>query len=144
MSFYRDEPPHQHASLSWNAQGTPVSQQFDDVYFSNQDGLAETRYVFLKGNQFPERFATHPRTACVIAETGFGTGLNFLTLWQAFADFRQQQPQATLHHLHFISFEKFPLRRHDLAAAHAQWPELAAFADELREQWPLPLRVATA
>ncbi|MBA0204242.1 bifunctional tRNA (5-methylaminomethyl-2-thiouridine)(34)-methyltransferase MnmD/FAD-dependent 5-carboxymethylaminomethyl-2-thiouridine(34) oxidoreductase MnmC [Pectobacterium aroidearum] len=131
--------PIQHASLSWNAQGTPVSQQFDDVYFSNQDGLAETRYVFLKGNQFPERFATHPRTACVIAETGFGTGLNFLTLWQAFADFRQQQPQATLRHLHFISFEKFPLRRHDLAAAHAQWPELAAFADELREQWPLPL-----
>ncbi|GLW38391.1 tRNA 5-methylaminomethyl-2-thiouridine biosynthesis bifunctional protein MnmC [Pectobacterium carotovorum subsp. carotovorum] len=131
--------PIQHASLSWNAQGTPVSQQFDDVYFSNQDGLAETRYVFLKGNQFPERFTTHPRTACVIAETGFGTGLNFLTLWQAFADFRQQQPQATLRHLHFISFEKFPLRRHDLAAAHAQWPELAAFADELREQWPLPL-----
>ncbi|MEQ9892525.1 bifunctional tRNA (5-methylaminomethyl-2-thiouridine)(34)-methyltransferase MnmD/FAD-dependent 5-carboxymethylaminomethyl-2-thiouridine(34) oxidoreductase MnmC [Pectobacterium aroidearum] len=131
--------PIQHASLSWNAQGTPVSQQFDDVYFSNQDGLAETRYVFLKGNQFPERFATHPRTACVVAETGFGTGLNFLTLWQAFADFRQQQPQATLRHLHFISFEKFPLRQHDLAAAHAQWPELAAFADELREQWPLPL-----
>ncbi|MBQ4792618.1 bifunctional tRNA (5-methylaminomethyl-2-thiouridine)(34)-methyltransferase MnmD/FAD-dependent 5-carboxymethylaminomethyl-2-thiouridine(34) oxidoreductase MnmC [Pectobacterium versatile] len=131
--------PIQHASLSWNAQGTPVSQQFDDVYFSNQDGLAETRYVFLKGNQFPERFTTHPRTACVIAETGFGTGLNFLTLWQAFADFRQQQPQATLRHLHFISFEKFPLRRHDLAAAHAQWPELAAFADELREQWPLAL-----
>ncbi|MEQ9879888.1 bifunctional tRNA (5-methylaminomethyl-2-thiouridine)(34)-methyltransferase MnmD/FAD-dependent 5-carboxymethylaminomethyl-2-thiouridine(34) oxidoreductase MnmC [Pectobacterium aroidearum] len=131
--------PIQHASLSWNAQGTPVSQQFDDVYFSNQDGLAETRYVFLKGNQFPERFATHPRTACVIAETGFGTGLNFLTLWQAFADFRQQQPQAALRHLHFISFEKFPLRQHDLAAAHAQWPELAAFADELREQWPLTL-----
>lgn len=131
--------PIQHASLSWNAQGTPVSQQFDDVYFSNQDGLAETRYVFLKGNQFPERFATHPRTACVVAETGFGTGLNFLTLWQAFASFRQQQPQATLRHLHFISFEKFPLRQHDLAAAHAQWPELAAFADELREQWPLPL-----
>ncbi|WED69257.2 bifunctional tRNA (5-methylaminomethyl-2-thiouridine)(34)-methyltransferase MnmD/FAD-dependent 5-carboxymethylaminomethyl-2-thiouridine(34) oxidoreductase MnmC [Pectobacterium colocasium] len=131
--------PIQHASLSWNAQGTPVSQQFDDVYFSNQDGLAETRYVFLKGNQFPERFATHPRTACVVAETGFGTGLNFLTLWQAFAGFRQQQPQATLRHLHFISFEKFPLRQHDLAAAHAQWPELAAFADELREQWPLPL-----
>ncbi|WP_409158884.1 bifunctional tRNA (5-methylaminomethyl-2-thiouridine)(34)-methyltransferase MnmD/FAD-dependent 5-carboxymethylaminomethyl-2-thiouridine(34) oxidoreductase MnmC [Pectobacterium sp. B2J-2] len=131
--------PIQHASLSWNAQGTPVSQQFDDVYFSNQDGLAETRYVFLKGNQFPERFVTHPRTACVVAETGFGTGLNFLTLWQAFAAFRQQQPQATLRHLHFISFEKFPLRRHDLAAAHAQWPELAAFADELREQWPLPL-----
>ncbi|MEH0873992.1 bifunctional tRNA (5-methylaminomethyl-2-thiouridine)(34)-methyltransferase MnmD/FAD-dependent 5-carboxymethylaminomethyl-2-thiouridine(34) oxidoreductase MnmC [Pectobacterium cacticida] len=131
--------PIQQASLRWNAQGTPVSQQFDDVYFSNQDGLAETRYVFLQGNQLPERFVTHPRTTCVVAETGFGTGLNFLTLWQAFADFRQQRPQAVLRHLHFISFEKFPLHQHDLAAAHARWPELAQFADELRDQWPLPL-----
>ncbi|WP_409306898.1 bifunctional tRNA (5-methylaminomethyl-2-thiouridine)(34)-methyltransferase MnmD/FAD-dependent 5-carboxymethylaminomethyl-2-thiouridine(34) oxidoreductase MnmC [Pectobacterium sp. B1J-3] len=131
--------PLQHASLSWNEQGTPVSQQFDDVYFSNQDGLAETRYVFLQGNQFPERFLTHPRANCIIAETGFGTGLNFLTLWQAFDQFKKQSPDATLQRLHFISFEKFPLRQHDLEAAHAQWPELSPFADELRQQWPIPL-----
>lgn len=131
--------PIQHASLSWNEQGTPVSQQFNDVYFSNQDGLAETRYVFLQGNRFPERFLTHPRASCVIAETGFGTGLNFLTLWQAFDQFRTQSPEAMLQRLHFISFEKFPLRQHDLAAAHAQWPELAIYADALRQQWPLPL-----
>lgn len=131
--------PIQHATLSWNEQGTPVSQQFDDVYFSNQDGLAETRYVFLTGNRFPERFLTHRRENCVVAETGFGTGLNFLTLWQAFEDFRIRSPQAPLRRLHFISFEKFPLRRHDLAAAHAQWPELAKYAQALRQQWPLPL-----
>ncbi|MDX5629259.1 MULTISPECIES: bifunctional tRNA (5-methylaminomethyl-2-thiouridine)(34)-methyltransferase MnmD/FAD-dependent 5-carboxymethylaminomethyl-2-thiouridine(34) oxidoreductase MnmC [unclassified Brenneria] len=131
--------PIRHATLSWNEQGTPVSQQFDDVYFSNQDGLAETRYVFLTGNGFPERFLTHPRESCVVAETGFGTGLNFLTLWQAFDDFRARSPQAPLRRLHFISFEKFPLRRDDLAAAHAQWPELAEYAQALREQWPLPL-----
>ncbi|RLM24887.1 bifunctional tRNA (5-methylaminomethyl-2-thiouridine)(34)-methyltransferase MnmD/FAD-dependent 5-carboxymethylaminomethyl-2-thiouridine(34) oxidoreductase MnmC [Brenneria alni] len=129
----------QQASLSWNEQGTPVSQQFNDVYFSNQNGLAETRYVFLTGNQFPDRFITHSRASCVVAETGFGTGLNFLALWQAFDDFRTQSPQATLRRLHFISFEKFPLRQHDLAAAHAQWPELAGYAEALRQQWPLPL-----
>ena len=39
--------PIQTATLTWNEQGTPVSKQFDDVYFSNQDGLEETRYVFL-------------------------------------------------------------------------------------------------
>ncbi|MFP1877085.1 bifunctional tRNA (5-methylaminomethyl-2-thiouridine)(34)-methyltransferase MnmD/FAD-dependent 5-carboxymethylaminomethyl-2-thiouridine(34) oxidoreductase MnmC [Lonsdalea quercina] len=124
------------ASLSWNAQGTPVSLQFDDVYFSNQDGLAETRYVFLAGNGLPARFAHASRETFTVAESGFGTGLNFLTLWQAFADFRRQQPDATLQRLHYLSFEKFPLQVDDLAAAHAQWPELAAFADELREQWP--------
>ncbi|QKO14675.1 tRNA 5-methylaminomethyl-2-thiouridine biosynthesis bifunctional protein MnmC [Dickeya solani] len=118
-------PSIQHADVNWNAQGTPVSQQFDDVYFSNQDGLAETRYVFLQGNGFPQRFLAHPGPDCTVAETGFGTGLNFLTLWQAFEQFCQQQPDATLQRLHFISFEKFPLRQSDLAAAHASWPELA-------------------
>ncbi|MGE9716232.1 hypothetical protein ACQP3F_32065, partial [Escherichia coli] len=41
------------ASLSWNELGTPISKQFDDIYFSNQDGLEETRHVFLHGNHFP-------------------------------------------------------------------------------------------
>lgn len=36
------------AELGWNESGTPVSDQFDDVYFSNVNGLEETRYVFLK------------------------------------------------------------------------------------------------
>ncbi|MBI3309896.1 MAG: tRNA (5-methylaminomethyl-2-thiouridine)(34)-methyltransferase MnmD, partial [Serratia liquefaciens] len=131
--------PIQTAALSWNEQGTPVSKQFDDVYFSNQDGLEETRYVFLKGNRLPQRFVEHPRPLFIVAETGFGTGLNFLTLWQAFAAFRATTPNATLQRLHFISFEKFPLLQADLAAAHARWPELAPYADELRAQWPLPL-----
>lgn len=132
-------PLIQTASLGWNAQGTPVSQQFDDVYFSNQDGLEETRHVFLRGNGFPERFHHHPRALCVVAETGFGTGLNFLTLWQAFEQFQRQYPAAPLQRLHFISCEKFPLLPDDLAAAHQRWPELASYAEQLRQQWPLPL-----
>ncbi len=115
------------ATLSWNDQGTPVSAQFDDVYFSNQDGLEETRYVFLNGNHFPQRFSSHSRTNCVIAETGFGTGLNFLTLWQSFDAFRQQNPDAPLKRLHFISFEKYPLKTCDLRVAHQRWPELGLF-----------------
>ncbi|CNH35745.1 bifunctional tRNA (5-methylaminomethyl-2-thiouridine)(34)-methyltransferase MnmD/FAD-dependent 5-carboxymethylaminomethyl-2-thiouridine(34) oxidoreductase MnmC [Yersinia alsatica] len=132
-------PPIQTATLSWNEQGTPVSEQFDDIYFSNEDGLEETHYVFLKGNGFPERFVQHPRENCIFAETGFGTGLNFLTLWRDFAHFRQQNPAAKLQRLHYISFEKYPLQVADLAAAHDRWPELAAFAEQLRAQWPLPL-----
>jgi tRNA U34 5-methylaminomethyl-2-thiouridine-forming methyltransferase MnmC len=53
----------------------------------------------------------------VVAESGFGTGLNFLTLWQAFDQFHAAHPEATLQRLHFISFEKFPLTAHDL-----RWP----------------------
>lgn len=130
--------PIQTANLGFNEEGTPVSREFDDVYFSNDNGLEETRYVFLEGNRLSERFATHDRSLLVVAESGFGTGLNFLTLWQAFDDFCHKQPAATLRRLHFISFEKFPLTAPDLEAAHSHWSELAEFARELRESWPLP------
>ena len=129
----------QSANLEFNTEGTPVSRDFDDVYFSNDNGLEETRYVFLGGNQLTERFPPHPRSHFIVAESGFGTGLNFLTLWQAFAEFRHQYPDATLQRLHFISFEKFPLKADDLCLAHQHWPELAPWAQQLQAQWPLPI-----
>ncbi|MCE1497447.1 bifunctional tRNA (5-methylaminomethyl-2-thiouridine)(34)-methyltransferase MnmD/FAD-dependent 5-carboxymethylaminomethyl-2-thiouridine(34) oxidoreductase MnmC [Enterobacter hormaechei] len=126
----------QPANLEFNAEGTPVSRDFDDVYFSNDNGLEETRYVFLEGNHLGTRFPEHPRRLFVVAESGFGTGLNFLTLWQAFDCFRAAYPEATLQRLHFISFEKFPLTAHDLRLAHQRWPELAHWAEQLQTQWP--------
>lgn len=126
----------QPANLEFNAEGTPVSRDFDDVYFSNDNGLEETRYVFLDGNHLGTRFSEHPRSLFVVAESGFGTGLNFLTLWQAFDCFRAAYPEATLQRLHFISFEKFPLTAHDLRLAHQRWPELAHWAEQLQTQWP--------
>lgn len=126
----------QTANLEFNAEGTPVSRDFDDVYFSNDNGLEETRYVFLGGNGLQTRFPEHSRKLFIVAESGFGTGLNFLTLWQAFAAFRAEHPDATLERLHFISFEKFPLTRDDLQKAHAHWPELGPYAGQLQAQWP--------
>ncbi len=128
----------QPASLHFNEEGTPVSREFDDVYFSNDNGLEETRYVFLGGNRLPERFVEHPRALFITAESGFGTGLNFLTLWQAFNAFRAAHPDATLKRLHFISFEKYPLTQDDMARAHSHWPELAELSRQLRNNWPLP------
>ena len=126
----------QPANLEFNAEGTPVSRDFDDVYFSNDNGLEETRYVFLGGNRLPERFASHPRPLMIVAESGFGTGLNFLTLWQAFDVFVRDNPDVTLQRLHFISFEKYPLKAEDLRLAHQRWPELAPWAHQLQAQWP--------
>ena len=128
----------QPANLEFNAEGTPVSRDFDDVYFSNDNGLEETRYVFIEGNRLAQRFIDHERGHFVVAESGFGTGLNFLTLWQAFAAFRDGHPDSALRRLHFVSFEKFPLRAEDLRLAHRRWPELAEFAGQLQAQWPLP------
>lgn len=131
--------PVEHAQLSWDEQGTPVSRAFDDIYFSTDNGLEETEYVFLGGNNLPQRFAEHPRELLVVAESGFGSGLNFLALWRAFSAFQQSHPDASLQRLHVISFEKYPLTQADLTAAHASWPALAPWAEQLQAQWPVAL-----
>ncbi|MFN6969291.1 MAG: tRNA 5-methylaminomethyl-2-thiouridine synthase, partial [Rheinheimera sp.] len=58
------------AQIHYNDQGTPVSDVFDDVYFSNESGLEETRYVFLQQNGLPERWAQHQASFFHIIETG--------------------------------------------------------------------------
>ncbi len=121
-----------HATLHFNETGTPVADDFDDVYFSNDDGLAESDYVFYQHNQIDERLKSHPRRHFVIAETGFGTGLNFLNAWQRFDNCENRQAQA----LHFISFEKFPIRKEDLVIALNNWPQLKGYADKLIAQYP--------
>lgn len=69
---------HQRAEIEWKAGGGPVSTRFDDPYFALNDGCAETRHVFLQGNGLPRRFTP----GFHIAEPGFGTGLNLLTVLQ--------------------------------------------------------------
>ncbi|MCL9781862.1 bifunctional tRNA (5-methylaminomethyl-2-thiouridine)(34)-methyltransferase MnmD/FAD-dependent 5-carboxymethylaminomethyl-2-thiouridine(34) oxidoreductase MnmC [Vibrio sp. S4M6] len=127
------------AKLDWNDSGTPVSDEFDDVYFSNVNGLEETRYVFLQQNRLPERWSQGNLRRFVIGETGFGTGLNFLAAWQAFDAFRNTNPSAQTQELHFISFEKFPLSQEDLKKAHEMWPELSSYAKKLHDCYPLAI-----
>ncbi|MCS3418426.1 tRNA 5-methylaminomethyl-2-thiouridine biosynthesis bifunctional protein [Pseudomonas sp. BIGb0450] len=123
--------PVSHAQLDWDDQGRPHSRVFDDVYFSDQSGLEETRYVFLQQNRLQERFAALPAGGrLVIGETGFGTGLNFLCAWQLFE--QHAVPDARLH---FVSVEKYPLSHADLQRALALWPELAPFAEQLLAQY---------
>ncbi|WP_440973110.1 bifunctional tRNA (5-methylaminomethyl-2-thiouridine)(34)-methyltransferase MnmD/FAD-dependent 5-carboxymethylaminomethyl-2-thiouridine(34) oxidoreductase MnmC [Pseudomonas koreensis] len=121
------KPVLPHAQLDWDDQGRPRSRVFDDVYFSDQSGLDETRYVFLEQNRLAERFAALPAHGrLVIGETGFGTGLNFLCAWQLF-----EQHAVAGARLHFVSVEKYPLSPADLQRALALWPELKPLADQL-------------
>ena len=123
--------PVSHAQLDWDDQGRPHSRVFDDVYFSDQSGLEETRYVFLEQNRLQERFAALPAGGrLVIGETGFGTGLNFLCAWQLF-----EQHAVAGARLHFVSVEKYPLSHADLQRALALWPELQLFAEQLLKQY---------
>lgn len=126
----------QHATVHFNDQGTPVADAFDDVYFSNDSGIDETRYVFMAGNGLPARWLEHRKAHFVIAETGFGTGLNCLVAMQAFAEFRQANPEHPLKQLYLLSTEKFPLTRTDLQQALSAFPSLQNAASALLAQYP--------
>ncbi|MFP7569680.1 tRNA (5-methylaminomethyl-2-thiouridine)(34)-methyltransferase MnmD [Marivita sp. S2033] len=116
---------HQSEALDWRDGEVPVSRRFDDPYFSLDDGLAETRHVFLAGNDLPARF----RDGFHIAELGFGTGLNLLAALQMWRETNQTGI------LYFTSFEAFPMQPHDMIRAQAAFPELADIANDLRPHW---------
>ena len=130
----------QHAKIHFNEENTPVSDKFDDVYFSNQDGLAETHYVFLEGNQLWERWVNYQEVHFVITETGFGTGLNFFAVTSLFREFRQKYPDSPLKHLYFISFEKYPLPLDTLQQAHLAYPQFSHLAQHLQQHWLNPIQ----
>lgn len=64
--------------LTWKNNLTPVSERFDDIYFSPENGLEETKHVFIEGNDLYNRWKNlNIQNSFCILELGFGTGLNF-------------------------------------------------------------------
>lgn len=109
--------------------GVPYSAAYGDIYHSADGGAGQARHVFLHGCDLPHRWAG--RDSFAVLETGFGTGLNFLTTWAAWRDDPQRPAR-----LYFLSVEKHPFCADDLARLHALWPEFSALSDELRANWP--------
>jgi tRNA 5-methylaminomethyl-2-thiouridine biosynthesis bifunctional protein len=126
------------ANIRFNENGTPYATQFEDLYFSDNQGLDETNHVFVKHNNLLQRWENWQNQQFVIAETGFGTGLNVLVTMLHFDKFRQQSNNPTFR-LHFISIEKFPISYEDLAKALSLYPELATYSHALLEQYPIPV-----
>jgi len=112
--------------------GVPVSTRFDDVYFSREGGLAETAHVFLAGAGLPDAWAG--RRCFTIAETGFGTGLNFLATWELW---RRTRPAGGV--LHYLAVEGYPIRRGTLAGILAPFRQVGDLATRLVARYPLPL-----
>lgn len=120
----------QTSPLEWR-NGQPYAKAFQDVYFSTDDGLKETEYVFLTQNNLAHRFNALNTETFTIAETGFGTGLNFLSTWQLW----EKQALAN-NKLHFISIEKYPLNTDELNKALTYWPTLKHYSQQLLAQYP--------
>lgn len=112
---------HDLGGLDWRDGVIPISRRFDDPYFSLNDGLAETRHVFLEGNDLPARL----RPGFQVAELGFGTGLNLLALHLC-------NPAVPIH---FCSFEAYPLTADQIDRALQHFPEARVVAGPFLEAW---------
>jgi tRNA 5-methylaminomethyl-2-thiouridine biosynthesis bifunctional protein len=119
--------------LLWDADGAPRSRLFNDIYFSNADGLEESRAVYLHGCGLPQAWAGRQRFA--VAELGFGTGLNILALLDLW---RATRPAGG--RLQVFSVEAFPLSAAEAGRALAAWPDLADLATAMLAQWPRQAR----
>lgn len=121
----------QTADLTWKDGAIPVATRFDDPYFSLENGLEETRHVFLAGNDLPARF----QPGFHVAELGFGTGLNMLATvlaWQGAG-----APDGVC----FTSFEAYPMAVDDVARSLEAFPEARVVADPYLEAWAEGRRV---
>jgi tRNA U34 5-methylaminomethyl-2-thiouridine-forming methyltransferase MnmC len=115
----------QTARIDWRDGPIPISTRFDDPYFSMAGGLAETRHVFLSGNDLPLRL----QDGFHIAELGFGTGLNLLATALAFAT------TGRAGRLTYTAFEAYPMTPDDIARALDAFPETAPLARDFVRQW---------
>lgn len=127
--------PIEAPKLRWSARGLE-SVDYGDIYFSDQNGLAESQYTFIDGNNLPQRFNALAETDIfTIGEVGFGSGLNFALTLRAWL---QRAPAGA--RLHYIGIDHRPLRREDFSRSCELWPDLTAEFAELRKQWPVAVR----
>jgi len=107
--------------------GVLRADDYDDVYFAARDGLAESRHVFIDGTGLAEKIHRHKHLT--IAETGFGSGLNFLAVLDTLKKFPNCQ-------IDYISYESRPLPAGVIARTHAGFPSLAALSTKLLNNLP--------
>jgi len=121
--------------LSFQQDGAPYSNQFNDIYFDSESGYQQSEQVFLHGNDISNRIK-QAKNSFVIAETGFGTGLNFLLTLQAYHKHYQKMKDDKCPKLCFISVEKYPLSKKQLKRSLQALPQLSYFSDLLLAQYP--------
>lgn len=97
---------------------TPYSLDFEDFYFNSQQGVEESRFVYT------EAFEWEECENFIIAETGFGIGLNFFLTLQNFLKAKKRPKK-----LFYVSVEGFYLEPSFLREAY----ERLGIYEELKE-----------
>ncbi|MCY4460516.1 MAG: tRNA (5-methylaminomethyl-2-thiouridine)(34)-methyltransferase MnmD [Albidovulum sp.] len=111
--------------VEWLADGTPFSPRFAESYFTQGDGLEESRHVFIRGNMLPERF----NEKFSIAELGFGTGLNMLAALECWRIAERRGA------LSYTGFERYPLSAEAIARSLRAFPSIVDLAAPFLDAW---------
>jgi tRNA 5-methylaminomethyl-2-thiouridine biosynthesis bifunctional protein len=123
--------------IDWR-NNAPYSLRFNDIYYSTENGLAETRHVFIDGNDLTVRFKelseNKIKSGFTIFETGFGSGLNFCVAAKVFLETIKETAQDK--YLNYISVEKYPLAQKDIQKTLGMFPELHDVAQALIDNYP--------
>ncbi len=126
----------QYTNLIWR-DGQPYNEMFDDIYYSSNEGECisgerEFNHVFLKNNGLPERW--NGIDDFVIAELGFGSGLNCILTIRKWLNHIESSHQNKC--LHYIALEKYPLSPEAIVELISQYPELEQYCEELITTYP--------
>nr|WP_314127227.1 bifunctional tRNA (5-methylaminomethyl-2-thiouridine)(34)-methyltransferase MnmD/FAD-dependent 5-carboxymethylaminomethyl-2-thiouridine(34) oxidoreductase MnmC [uncultured Campylobacter sp.] len=108
--------------------GIPFSPEFDDIYFNADGPIGQSEYVF--NSVFDEIWSK--KSEFNVLEMGFGAGLNFLCAFKRFKN--------TDKFLNFVSIEKAPIARDDLAKIYANFSELADVSSKFLDAYPPLIR----
>jgi tRNA 5-methylaminomethyl-2-thiouridine biosynthesis bifunctional protein len=127
-------PSNNTNSIGFQKDGSPYSYRFNDIYFDNHSGYQQSKEIFIEGNHINDYFLQKNDTI-TIAETGFGTGLNFLLTLEAYEKI-EKISKNPLPSLHFISVEKYPLTKNQLIKSLAILPQINVYSTELITQYP--------
>lgn len=117
-----------YAKISFLEDQTLFADDYADTYHAKGSAIAESEYVFIRGCKLKEKWLN--RSLFTIAEFGFGSAINFLTTWKVWSSSEDRSKN-----LHYISFEKFPIRAQDLELILANYPELQPYGDLLTQQY---------
>ncbi|PKG85960.1 bifunctional tRNA (5-methylaminomethyl-2-thiouridine)(34)-methyltransferase MnmD/FAD-dependent 5-carboxymethylaminomethyl-2-thiouridine(34) oxidoreductase MnmC [Colwellia sp. 75C3] len=108
--------------------------RFDETYLDSESNYQQNDLVFIHNNQIKHRLQDAKQTFTV-AETAFGTGLNFLLTLQAYQN-AQQTSVTQLAPLHYISVEQCPLSKEQLVQSLSLLPQLQELALVLTNDYP--------
>ena len=108
------------------------SEKFNDFYFNSINPINECKYVYIDANNLIEKIKL--TSNLVIGELGFGIGLNFLKTIKSL-----EKKLINNKHLHYISFEGYPLDHEQLKEIYLRFKELNNISDILLKRLPLKM-----